>query len=103
MFNKISVERRAGETGRNFPIYGFCTRLLENAKKFVDFMLSQKIQEAAGKTLTVRPLRKGVKLADYMTPQDTIALFKNYDEGWVAAHKKEVVAEWNKHLENSRQ
>ena len=38
-----------------------------------------------------------------MTPQDTIALFKNYDEGWVAAHKKEVVAEWNKHLENSRQ
>ena len=30
-------------------------------------------------------------------------LFKNYDEGWVAAHKKEVVAEWNKHLENSRQ
>ena len=76
---------------------------MENAKKFVDFMLSQKIQEAAGKTLTVRPLRKGVKLADYMTPQDTIALFKNYDEGWVAAHKKEVVAEWNKHLENSRQ
>lgn len=76
---------------------------VENAKKFVDFMLSQKIQEAAGKTLTVRPLRKGVKLADYMTPQNTIALFKNYDEGWVAAHKKEVVAEWNKHLENSRQ
>lgn len=76
---------------------------MENAKKFVDFMLSQKIQEAAGKTLTVRPLRKGVKLADYMTPQDTIALFKNYDESWVAAHKKEVVAEWNKHLENSRQ
>ena len=76
---------------------------MENAKKFVDFMLSQKIQEAAGKTLTVRPLRKGVKLADYMTPQDTIALFKNNDEGWVAAHKKEVVAEWNKHLENSRQ
>ena len=69
----------------------------------VVFPLSQKIQEAAGKTLTVRPLRKGVKLADYMTPQDTIALFKNYDEGWVAAHKKEVVAEWNKHLENSRQ
>lgn len=90
-------ERGVGEGIRT------CGIDMENAKKFVDFMLSQKIQEAAGKTLTVRPLRKGVKLADYMTPQDTIALFKNYDEGWVAAHKKEVVAEWNKHLENSRQ
>ena len=76
---------------------------MENAKKFVDFMLSQKIQEEAGKTLTVRPLRKGVKLADYMTPQDQIHLFKNYDEGWVAQHKKEIVALWNQHLENSRQ
>lgn len=26
LFNKISVERKAGETGRNFPVYGFCTR-----------------------------------------------------------------------------
>ena len=76
---------------------------MENAKKFVDFMLSQKIQEEAGKTLTVRPLRKGVKLADYMTPQDQIHLFKNYDEGWVSQHKKEIVALWNQHLENSRQ
>lgn len=76
---------------------------MENAKKFVDFMLSQKIQEEAGKTLTVRPLRKGMKLADYMTPQDQIHLFKNYDEGWVAQHKKEIVALWNQHLENSRQ
>ena len=32
MFNKISVERRAGETGRNFPIYGFCTRLFRQMK-----------------------------------------------------------------------
>ena len=54
---------------------------MDNAKKFVDFMLSKKIQEEAGKTLTVRPLRKGVQLADYMTPQDQIHLFKNYDEG----------------------
>ena len=76
---------------------------MENAKKFVDFMLSKKIQEEAGKTLTVRPLRKGVALADYMTPQDTIKVVPNYDEGWVSEYKKEIVAEWNKHLENSRQ
>lgn len=76
---------------------------MDNAKKFVDFMLSKKIQEEAGKTLTVRPLRKGVQLADYMTPQDQIHLFKNYDEGWVAQHKQEIVKLWNQHLENSRQ
>lgn len=76
---------------------------MENAKKFIDFMLSKKIQEEAGKTLTVRPLRKGIVLADYMTPQEKIRLFSNYDEGWVAAHKKEIVDRWNRHLENSRQ
>ena len=32
LFNKISVERKAGETGRNFPIYGFCTRLFRQMK-----------------------------------------------------------------------
>ncbi len=76
---------------------------INNAKMFIDFMLSQKIQEEAGKKLTARPLRKGVDLADYMTPQDKIIWFKNYDEGWVSAHKKEIIAEWNKRLENFRQ
>ena len=75
----------------------------ENAKKFVDYMLSQKIQEAAGKELTVRPLRKDVPLASYMTPMKDITLFPNYDEGWVAQHKNEIVAMWNKHLENFKQ
>ena len=63
----------------------------------------QKIQEAAGKELTVRPLRKDVTLASYMTPMKDIALFPNYDEGWVAQHKNEIVAMWNKHLENFKQ
>lgn len=75
----------------------------ENAKKFVDYMLSQKVQEQAGKELTARPLRKNVPLADYMTPMDKIHLSSNYDEAWVSAHKNEVVALWNKHLENLRQ
>ena len=62
----------------------------ENAKKFVDYMLSEKIQNAVGSNLTVRPLRKDAKLADYMTPQSEIKLFDNYDEGWVAEHKTEI-------------
>ena len=73
----------------------------ENAKKFVDYMLSQKIQEQAGKTLTVRPLRKNVQLAEYMTPMSSIVLFKNYDEAWVSNNKSNVVTQWNKSLEKS--
>ena len=32
MFNKISVERRAGEIGRNFPVYGFYILLFRQMK-----------------------------------------------------------------------
>lgn len=74
---------------------------IDNAKMFVDYMLSEKIQSMVGKTLTVRPLRQGAQLADYMTPQDKIKLFPNYSEAWVSENKPKVVAEWNKHLENS--
>lgn len=73
----------------------------ENAKKFIDYMLSQKIQEQAGKTLTVRPLRKNVELASYMTPVAGIKLFSNYDEAWVSNNKNAITAEFSKHLEKS--
>ena len=45
-------------------------------------MLSQKIQGAVGRELTVRPLRKDALLAPYMPPMKDIALVPNYDEGW---------------------
>jgi len=38
-----------------------------------------------------------------MTPMKDIALFPNYEEGWGAQHKTEIVARWNKHLENFKQ
>lgn len=73
----------------------------ENAKKFVDYMLSEKIQNAVGKNLTVRPLRKNATLADYMTPQARINLFDNYDEGWVADHKADITNQFSEHMEKS--
>lgn len=73
----------------------------ENAKKFVDYMLSEKIQTLVGRELTVRPLRKGVKLADYMAPTDSIKLFGNYDEAWVSKNKNAITARFNEHLEKS--
>ena len=73
----------------------------ENAKKFIDFMLSEEIQSAVGKELTVRPLRKGVQLAGYMTSMDKIKLAPKYDEAWVAAHKTEITKKFSEYLEKS--
>ena len=86
--------------GESVQIVKGCKNM-ENAKKFVDYMLSAKIQGKAGAELTIRPLREGVELADYMTPMSEISLCKGHDEAWVAAHKAEVVAKWNEHLEES--
>ncbi len=73
----------------------------ENAKKFVDFMLSEGVQNRVGSDLTVRPLRKDAKLADYMTPQAEIKLFSNYDEGWVSENKLGITSKFSEHLESS--
>ena len=69
----------------------------ENAKKFVDYMLSDKIQNLVGTTLTVRPLRKNAKLADYMTPASKIKIAPKFNEKWVSENKEK----FTKHLEKS--
>ncbi|MGM9529362.1 MAG: extracellular solute-binding protein [Phascolarctobacterium sp.] len=73
----------------------------ENAKKFVDYMLSEKIQNYVGENLTVRPLRQGAKLASYMTPADKIKLAPKFDEKWVAANKAKFTKTFSEHLEKS--
>ena len=64
-------------------------------------MLSEKIQNAVGENLTVRPLRKNAVLADYMTPLDEITLFDNYDEGWVSENKTTITEMFTEHMEMS--
>lgn len=100
-----SVEVVFPEEGTIFP--GESVQILknckhpENAKKFVDFMLSEQIQNKVGSELTVRPLRKNATLADYMTPQSEIKLFDNYDEGWVAENKVNITDKFSEVLESS--
>lgn len=74
---------------------------LEAAQKFIDYVLSEECQNLVGSELTVRPLRKDAKLADYMTPNDKIKLVKNYDESWVSENKTKIVDKYNECLENS--
>ena len=73
----------------------------ENAKKFVDYMLSEKVQNYVGQNLTVRPLRQGAKLADYMTPADKIKLAPKFDEKWVSENKAKFIKTFSEHMEKS--
>lgn len=74
---------------------------MENAQKFVDFVLSEEIQNKVGAELTVRPLRQDAELADYMVPTDDITLAKNYDEAWVSEHKDEITKKFTEIVEKS--
>ncbi len=74
---------------------------IENAKKFIDYMISEKIQSMVGEQLTVRPLRKDAKLADYMTPQSEIKISEFHDEVWVAENKEAISERFTEHLEKS--
>ena len=73
----------------------------DNAKKFVDYMLSEKVQNLVGTTLTVRPLRQGAKLADYMTPADKIKLAPKFNEKWVSENKEKFTKTFTEHLEKT--
>ncbi|MBN7573523.1 MULTISPECIES: ABC transporter substrate-binding protein [Clostridium] len=66
---------------------------MENAKKFIDFITSQKAQDAFGSQLTNRPLRKDAKLGDYMTPMSKINIIQE-DCDYVASHKSEIVQKY---------
>ncbi|MFP7696757.1 extracellular solute-binding protein [Trueperella sp. LYQ143] len=75
---------------------------LDNAKKFVDFMINEETQNRVGETTTVRPLRTGAKLADYMTPTDKIKLVANYDEAWVAENKAAITEKYSEHRTDAK-
>ncbi len=63
---------------------------MENAKKFVDFVLSKEAQDAFGTELTNRPVRKDAELGDHMTPMEDIYLIYE-DEEYVRDHRDEII------------
>ena len=63
---------------------------LENAQKFVDFLLSKEAQETIGANLNNRPLHVEVESADYMTPMSEIKLVFE-DLEYVIENKQKIV------------
>lgn len=72
---------------------------IDAAKKFVDYVLSEKVQTAVAAELNLRPLRAGIPTNAKMTPNDQITLVPGYSESYVAEHKPEIVAKYIEHVE----
>ena len=66
---------------------------IENAKKFVDFILTQEVQDIYGTTLTNRPVLKEVKTADFMKPMEDVKRIEE-DRDYVNSHKNEIVEKY---------
>ena len=61
-----------------------------NAKKFIDFILSEEVQTIFGSNLTNRPVRKGVETGDHLKAYDTLPLiFEDMD--FVTKNKAAIV------------
>ena len=63
---------------------------IDNAKLFIDFILSEEVQNIWGSTLTNRPVMKDAATNDAMTPMADINVIEE-DIPYVSAHKSELV------------
>ena len=64
--------------------------IIKGAKMFIDFILSEEVQNIWGSTLTNRPVMKDAATNDAMTPMADINVIEE-DIPYVSAHKSELV------------
>lgn len=62
----------------------------ENAKKFIDFLISQEMQDIYGTQTTNRPVLKEVKTGDNMKPMSEIKTLEE-DQDYVNGNKDKIV------------
>ena len=63
---------------------------MDNAKLFMDFILSEEVQNIWGTTLTNRPVMKNAQTSDFMTPMADIKTIEE-DIPYVSSHKQDIV------------
>lgn len=68
---------------------------IDNAKKFVDFLLSEEVQNIFGQSLTNRPVRSGAKTGSYLKDYTTLPLIYE-DMEYVFTNKKTIVERYTK-------
>ncbi|MDO4595292.1 MAG: ABC transporter substrate-binding protein [Tissierellia bacterium] len=62
---------------------------MENAKKFIDFIIDKQAQDTLGKETTNRPVREDAEVSDFMTPIDKINVIEE-DYDYVREHSSEI-------------
>lgn len=63
---------------------------MDNAKLFIDFILSEEVQNIWGSTLTNRPVMKDAATSESMIPMSEINIIEE-DIPYVSTHKQEIV------------
>lgn len=63
---------------------------MDNAKLFIDFILSDEVQNIWGSTLTNRPVMQDAETSDFMIPMSDINVIEE-DIPYVSGHKQEIV------------
>lgn len=72
---------------------------MEEAKAFVDFVLSEESQTAVCAELNLRPCRDGISVNEKMIPDSEIKMFDTYSAAYIAENKPVIVATYLDHLE----
>ena len=67
---------------------------MENAKKFIDFILSQEIQDKLGTETTIRPIRKNAKTNKNMKAMTEIKIATE-DSDYVIKNKSAILKKYN--------
>ena len=67
---------------------------MENAKKFIDFLLSQEIQDKLGTETTIRPIRKNAKTNKNMKAMTEIKIATE-DSDYVIKNKSAILKKYN--------
>lgn len=67
---------------------------LDNAKLFIDYIISQEVQDILGTTTTNRPVRKDAKTSENMKEMTDIKVIEE-DYEYVIEHKDDIVKRYN--------
>lgn len=79
-------------TGSTVGVVKNCKNL-ENAQRFVDFLLSQDVQNIFCNDLDVRPVRDDVSYPEYFRPATDVKTV-TFDQSYVNEHKQEITEKY---------
>ena len=72
----------------------------ENAVAFLDFTLSEAVQQLLGSRFYRRAVRDGVDAPEALPALEDMALVR-YDDAWAAENRDDILARWNARMQEA--